>query len=118
MKTYLPEKSVYYDIDETLLLWTFEKTEENAHKAIIVDGVAVLPNEPMIASLKRNKVRGFGIVVWTHSSASWAKKAIRLLKLDDYVDFITHKPCKYYDDMRCDEWMGVWINSKLYARKK
>jgi len=113
----IPEKVVYYDMDETLVLWNYEPTNEILNKLVTVDGTGLLPNESMIISMKRNKIRGFGIILWTHSSMELANKIVKALGLEKVVDLIIPKPVRYYDDRPVEEWIGVWIDSKKYTVK-
>lgn len=100
----------FYDVDETLIRWDSHGEPE----VIYIDGYPLLPNQEIINSLQRNKIRGFTIIVWSQSGCDWAEKVVRKLNLDNIVDFVMSKPERYYDDYSCDKWMGKWKDSNNY----
>lgn len=103
-----------YDVDETLVMWNFDETKYDMKDIIWIDGEALLPNKSVIQSLKRNKTRGFAIVVWSQSGYDWGAKVVERLELTSYVDVILCKPFRYYDDLNADYWMGQWKDAKNY----
>jgi FMN phosphatase YigB (HAD superfamily) len=115
MITWENDRVMFYDVDETLILWNYDKTEENLARAIQVGDCWVLPNRSMIESLKRNKARGHTIIVWTQSGYEWGRTVVEMLQLTEYVDLVISKPTRYYDDLPPDKWIGEWKNSVKYT---
>jgi len=55
--------------------------------------------------MRRHKIRGSTIIVWSAGGAAWAKKAVEALGIEELVDIIMCKPRWYVDDLPADEWM-------------
>lgn len=83
------DKVVYIDVDFTLLLPAspdlFIPTEVN-HK--------------LVEQIKKWKETGWSIIVWTSNSkgVSWAREAVVICNIEDYVDLTLPKPHTIVDD--------------------
>jgi hypothetical protein len=116
MKTIKNEMNVYFDCDDTLVMWGETKQRE---KCIIItdpyDGAQhyLLPHAGHIKVLKDRKARGATIHVWSASGYMWAEAVVRALKLEKYVDFVLSKPVMYVDDLQAHEILG----ERLYLGK-
>ncbi len=106
MVTFKERKTVYFDIDDTLLEWyTCHKDEENA-TLIKNNGhsfykKAIVPN---IRALKAHARAGHLVVVWSAGGSGWAECVIKALGLQQYVNLILTKPDYYYDDQPAVAW--------------
>ena len=107
---------VYFDVDDTLVMWDPPKDKLEAEGIdvicpaglICVDGnleqapgfkAKLLPHKKHIEKLKKHKMRGHTVVVWSAGGYDWAEAAIKVLQLEKYVDVVISKPKWAYDDM-------------------
>ncbi len=104
---------VVIDCDDTLVMWseTEERHLAGSGKVCLQDPydqttVYLLPHTQHINLIKKYKVQGYTVIVWSAAGALWAKEVVDQLKLHDYVDFIMSKPIKYVDDLKADEILG------------
>jgi hypothetical protein len=117
---------VYCDVDDTLVMWNASNEELNERGVVItcpeslicVDpdtgeniyspawSERVLPHRKHIEQLKKHKLRGHTIVVWSAGGADWAYAAAEALGLKDIVFLAIKKPDYYYDDLLPGEFMG------------
>jgi phosphoglycolate phosphatase-like HAD superfamily hydrolase len=108
-------KSVWFDVDDTLVMWDPSQEELDTKGIEIecpagftcVDGeltacpkwkAKVVPHEKHIQMLKLHKLRGHTVVVWSAGGYDWAEVAVKALKLEQYVDLVVCKPTWAYDD--------------------
>lgn len=66
----------------------------------------VKPHRKHIEELKKHKMRGHTVIVWSAGGWEWAEAVVRALKLEKYVDLVLEKPTWYYDDLPAQEFMG------------
>lgn len=115
--------TVFWDVDDTLVKWG-NATPEEMNDAIpitcpissaIIDEEDVIvqpwteylrPHKKHIAQIKLHKMRGHRNIVWSAGGAEWAEAVVQALGIEEYVDIVMGKPSWYYDDLRCDEYMG------------
>lgn len=94
------KRTVYFDVDDTLVMWG---ADINNPKALIVDtddgAIVVYPHTKHIQLLKDLKAIGWKIVIWSQGSSDHAERVIKKLQLEKYVDIITSKPESYVDDL-------------------
>lgn len=107
MVTFKERKTVFFDVDDTLLEWkTCDKKDKKAVKVANNGHVfykrAVLPN---IEALKSHFLAGHLVVVWSAGGATWAETVIKALNLQKHVDVIINKPDFYYDDKDASHWL-------------
>ncbi len=114
MKVINIESTVFFDVDDTLIMWDTANygTKEvikiqNPHYSEYVS--CVLPHKGHIKILKDRKARGSFIVVWSAGGFAWAKAVVKALELEKYVDLIMTKPHAYVDDKTASEIMGERI---------
>jgi len=124
MKKLIDQQTIFFDVDETLVLHSYDQTEDNLKDTLSISydhsgypyNNIVLPNTPVIESLIRFKKNGSNIVVWSQSGSDWAEAVIKSLKLTEYVDIIVNKPMWYYDDLPSSAFMPP--SSRLYSRRE
>jgi FMN phosphatase YigB (HAD superfamily) len=73
--------TIYFDIDDTLLMWGMDKSPKA--KKFVHHGISyfLVPHKKHIAKLKQHKKEGWKIVVWSHGGEDWAKLVVKKLKL-------------------------------------
>jgi phosphoglycolate phosphatase-like HAD superfamily hydrolase len=115
MKVFKTNQMVPFDVDDTLIMWH----AEDLSKAIQIDDPYIkgctynlVPHEGHIQLMKKYKARGFTIVVWSAGGVDWAENVVKALKLEEFVDAVFTKPCRYVDDLKCSEWMGNQVYIK------
>ncbi len=99
------ELTIYFDVDDTLIFWDNEVLKGPADDRIKM----TCPHDGMITHhrvhtrhvgfLKKQKAKGYSVVVWSASGTKWAEAACIALGLQDHVDFVTAKPIKWVDDL-------------------
>ena len=107
---------VYIDIDDTLVLWDDKYWEPAKDKIRIVDPIDnsvhyLMPHKAHIRLLKKFKLSGYTVVVWSHAGYQWAEAVSNALDLMGSVDFIMSKPLKYIDDLQYGE-----LGSRIYIK--
>lgn len=112
MQVIKDHRLICVDVDETLLLFDWKDYTSDESKLVDVNGYKVLPNERNIDLIKRFKVRGFTIIVWSAGGWEWGQTVVNLLQLQSYVDIIMSKPSWYIDDLPANVWMGknIWLH--------
>lgn len=103
------ENSSFFDVDDTLVMWTWPEDQES--KAIYIEdelGIAnkVVPHLPHIQEIKDHHKAGHRVVVWSQGGRRWAECVVKALKLDEYVNEAMAKPLWYYDDFTSESWLG------------
>lgn len=105
-----------FDIDDTLLYWDSEKVRNQFQEAgkplprtvkfqvgsCIVEKYVI---EPHVKELILQKESGATIVVWSASGHVWAEAVVKALGIEEYVDIISSKPVRIYDDKDPEFWM-------------
>lgn len=110
MKVIENDLIVYFDVDDTLVMWKdpIYKPQPGAIEIVDkTDGTRVFltPHHKHIELLKKYKARGYEVKVWSGGGWAWAESVIRTLGLTEFVDEVSSKPIKYVDDLPCQEWM-------------
>lgn len=107
------DQLVVVDVDDTIIRWLSNAELLNTPAEDMLafkdpyDGTTrtVVAHEPNIKILKDRKKRGCVIMVWSQSGYAWAAEAVKILGLNDYVDYVATKPFMALDDMPTDYWM-------------
>lgn len=102
------EQTIFFDVDDTLIMWDDlcrKGPDERGERIKVVcphDGMVTYhrPHHRHIGFLKKQKAKGYTVVVWSFSGTGWAAEVVRSLGLEDYVDFVTSKPTKWVDDLK------------------
>lgn len=98
------EHIICYDCDDTLIMWDENHTQpfEGAVKVVCPhDGEVSFHrvHKRHVGFLKKQKSKGYTVIVWSSSGTGWAKAVVDALELEPYVDFVMSKPGKYVDDL-------------------
>lgn len=110
------ETNIYFDCDDTLIIWGKIKKGE---KCIAItdpyDGAQHLlrPHIGHIKVLRDRKARGATIHVWSANGWQWAQAVVYALGLQECVDYVQSKPTMYVDDLQAHEILG----ERLYLGK-
>lgn len=70
-----------------------------------------------IDELKKLKGLGKSIIVWSHSGTQYAKNVVEALGLTEYVDVVTAKPQRYFDDEPCGYDARGWMGERIWLKK-
>lgn len=99
------DKTVFCDVDDTLIAWHPSLAEEDV--VILEDGSgqkrAFKVLRKNVEALKLHNARGHYVVVWSHGGWEWARRAVDLLGLEPYVDLVIAKPAWAIDDLPASE---------------
>lgn len=97
------------DCDSTILEWrpTPEQIKEKGIYYTDKNGVehVYVPIEGNIKQLKEHKSRLHTVIVWSAAGYEFAELAVKLLKLEAYVDLVMGKPTWCLDDLPPEEYM-------------
>lgn len=106
-------QTVYFDIDDTIAMLDSNPSKAVPHRDedyITVDtGLwkeTRLKHRGHCERLKRHKLRGHCVVVWSQAGTLWASSVVKAFGLEEYVDLVVQKPAVYYDDVSCEGYMG------------
>lgn len=92
MVTLKSSKIIYVDVDDTLCLWS----ENNA---------SYIPSFKHIELIKKFKLRGHTVVVWSAGGWEWAERIVKEMQLEKYVDLVCSKSDWYIDDKPSSHFM-------------
>lgn len=109
MSTPKKQDWLYWDVDNTLVMWYKPEgyTKKDAVKITDPYSGAVYdlyPHKSHIKLMKMLQARGSKIVVWSAGGYEWAKTIVEALKLP--ADVVLEKPATYWDDEECSAWMS------------
>jgi len=124
--------TVYCDVDDTLCMWkpTPEQLEARGIEIFcpnsmitMEDGTVanaggwsahIVPHRAHIEQLKKHKMRGHTVVVWSQGGFDWAEAAVKALKIEYLVDVVISKPMWLIDDIKPVEFMPdpLWLEDK------
>lgn len=111
MKVLKNELTVYFDVDDTLVMWNQPITERTLNIICPYSGRAeqVVPHNVHIKVLEHHKARGYHVVVWSAGGWEWAKAVVEALGIQDHVSEVRSKPLKYFDDLPAAEILGTRV---------
>lgn len=119
----MPSKSIYFDVDNTLVMWPNLSTQEsfeNNPKALKFEFMGMVhwlkPHKKHIEELKIWHKKGHDIVIWSAGSKEWGEIVIDKLKLKKYIYAILSKPDYFYDDMPAHYILHP--HRRIYKRNK
>lgn len=97
------ERVVYCDVDDTLVIWDYEKLPHKEDDLISFEDEfgkwKLLPHKKNIDFLINLKRQGYGIVVWSAAGVNWVELVIKKLKLENVPNVIASKPEIAIDDL-------------------
>jgi hypothetical protein len=106
MITFQGNRSVYFDVDDTLMEWTQCEKDDPLAVEIKNNGFVFYkrPIQVHVDELRNQKMAGNTVVVWSAGGAKWAEAVLIALNLQEYVDVVLTKPDFYYDDKEVNYW--------------
>lgn len=114
------QRSVYFDVDDTLILWDHEKYSglrvvdiQDPYIKTETNWIRVAIHKKHVDWLIRMSKRGEFIVVWSAGGRLWAEAVVDRLGLKPYVNVCLGKPDTIYDDQDPETWMPTkprWDN--------
>lgn len=119
MRIVKSDNIVCFDVDDTLLMWEYDNDLLFHSKArpINVNGCTVLAHDTHIRKLKEFKAKGHYVIVWSQGGYEWAAEAVKLLRLEAYVDLVICKPKWYVDDNDANNFMRrIYKDFIVYER--
>lgn len=99
------EMTIYFDVDDTLIFWddgTFQGPASDRIEIVCPhDGFTThhRVHKRHVEFLKRQKAKGYAVIVWSAGGTKWAAEVVKTLGLENYVDFCVAKPLKWVDDL-------------------
>ena len=110
MKVIKNEDVVYFDVDQTLILYEGTPGAENEPVALVLDPlrnrrIEFKEHSAMVRLLKEANQRGSFVVVWSRGGWEWATNVVEALQLTPYVNQVMTKPLVYFDDKDVKEWL-------------
>lgn len=108
------KKPVFFDCDDTLVLWNTSKYNETApavcSEFFPPDYITLIPHQKNINLLKKFAKLNYEVIVWSQTGSDWAREVVDILNIKKYVSGYMTKPRFYVDDLPCTAWMGerVW----------
>lgn len=115
MKTINSEQTVFYDVDDTLVMWGQEDYDIEINDAYSPGNKLCLKkHKKHIKLLIDHHARGFTNIVWSAGGFAHAEAVVKALQLEPYVHLIMSKPIKFFDDLPAQE---VLVN-RIYLEDK
>lgn len=123
MITIPSNNSVWFDVDDTLVLWSPTPEEKEKYgidvncpgsKILNKDGTVdeapgwverLVPHFTHVEQIKKHKARGHTVIVWSAGGWEWARAAVMALGLERYVDLVISKPEWVVDDLPVEKFM-------------
>lgn len=127
MKVIENENCLFFDVDDTLVMWGSQYVKEDDNGNLNTVSIAspfytpsmyattspiyqLVPHTKHIQYLKDSKQKNKNtIVVWSAGGWQWAEAVVKALGIEEYVDCVMSKPHAYVDDLNCKEFMGTRI---------
>ena len=133
------EKTVFWDVDDTLVLWNLGKKGDpgvievavpvtRSQRTLTELGYEIeelvseqgewleylVPHKKHIEQMRIHKSRGHFNVVWSAGGAAWAMAAVEALGIHGVVDIVMAKPAWAYDDKQPEHFMprSQWMKDE------
>lgn len=99
-------RSVWYDVDNTLVFSLREYPHQVSNEIVKINGRKFWVHLPHVETIKDFKARGHTVVVWSAGGSEWAEAVIEALELEQYVDLVISKPDWFVDDKPASSFMS------------
>lgn len=108
------EMIVFYDVDDTLVMWDDNSNQPTRGRIKFIDPynndtVWLKVHYQHYNLMLKHKAQGYTIFVWSAGGYLWAKEVVNKLNLQGIVDFVMSKPMKFVDDLPAKEIMGTRV---------
>lgn len=103
----LSNKTVWFDVDDTLVMWQRSSISDDRTIEFEADWGKeyLIPHRDHIEQLKNFAIRGHKVIVWSCGGWQWAEVVVKTLNLEKYVTIVCNKPDWIYDDLPASSWM-------------
>ena len=98
-------RSVWYDVDNTLVFSLREYPHQISNEIVKINGRKFWVHLPHVETIKDFKARGHTVVVWSAGGSEWAETVVKSLNLEEYIDLVISKPDWIWDDKEPEEFM-------------
>jgi FMN phosphatase YigB (HAD superfamily) len=111
MKVIKSQKTVYFDVDDTLLIPNYQNIAHKPEDLVVINDPRsdlkkqFLKHARHIELMEQFKVRGHTVVVWSQGGWEWAQNAVYAMGIQNLVDVVLAKPDWYVDDLPSDVFM-------------
>ena len=117
MKIFKSELPIFFDVDDTILIWEGNAYKPGKGKVKVIDPTDdrpryLKPHKRHVEFLKKCAKRGYQVTVWSAGGWAWAEAAVKALQLEQYVTKVETKPLKYVDDLEAHQILG----SRVYLK--
>ena len=107
------DNPIYFDVDDTLVIWSFSPEEKDLIQFKYHGHVYTLkPHNKHIRFLKSQKKRSRSVIVWSAGGWEWASCVVKALGIEKYVDVVIEKPILCIDDVPKEKI----ISSSIYFK--
>lgn len=105
MLTLDSDKTVWFDVDDTLVKWSAEEKSKTVKITCegYTDKYEIIWGN--VKALKAHRNRGHVVIVWSAGGYKWAEAVVKALNLEKYVNLVCCKPSWIYDDLDSSAWM-------------
>lgn len=102
------------DCDDTIIQWNLSKYPDLPRITINYNGPAVVVlNQRNINTVKKFKLLGYPIIIWSRTGADYAEVIARATGLDKIATAYMNKPLFYLDDLPASKWMQrIWRDAQ------
>lgn len=127
MKIIESDKLVFFDVDDTLVMWNFQGDWSTVTWTVDAEPwgpgqgtKTFVVNHTMVQQLIEHTTRGHKVIVWSQGGWEWAKRVVEMLKIEQYVDLVMSKPSWIYDDLQPVNWMprAQWIGDETWLKPR
>lgn len=112
MKVIESEMIVYFDCDDSLVMWDDKFHMPDPSNRIELEDpydqtvVYLIPHDRHVKLLKDYKSRGYTVIIWSAAGYRWAQVVAKALGLEEYIDYCQSKSIKFVDDLPASEILG------------
>lgn len=116
----MDRRTLYSDVDETLLCHDISEFPKDEHITIECNGRSFVgvPHRKNINLLIKFYKLGYDVYVWSKTGKSWAKAVVEALELEPYVEACLSKPDFYLDDKGALDWVGTRVYRDVKTGKE
>lgn len=106
------DKTVFCDVDDTLISYPDEKENEFTRLVQDVSGDWVLVELQVncITQIRHFEQKGYDVVLWSQQGGDWSKRIAVVFEIESLFSFFCSKPIHYIDDLDYHYWMPAYRN--------
>jgi len=120
MKYFDNDNVVWFDVDETLVLYKGDHHKPQEGLLEFIDPYTekqlyLQPHKEHAYLMEQYKGRGYTVGVWSANGGRWAKHVVDRLQLGGFVDIVMSKPTKHVDDKKD---LNDIVGSRVYIDER